>query len=228
MGGIRSGSFLKRFSLAMALALAAATAAFAILQPVKVLPRIKPLPAFDLIDQNHQYVGIPELLGSLNLISIFPSTAPDASMWIEYLIKVREQLDQDREDGDLPVQLITITPDPVHDTPAVLADFVAANNVPDSNWRFLTGSELAVKLAVGTGLEVYYDTRVQDGQAELVYDRTLVLVDENGIIRAKYTFDDKTVDLIRRDVRMLQQEARSSGVGRAAYEAAHLFLCYPR
>jgi len=56
-----------------------------------------------------------------------------------------------------------------------------------------------------------------------------VLVDGLGIMRAEYRTGAPAPELIARDVNLLVKEAANSdGIARLGYEAAHLFLCYPR
>jgi protein SCO1/2 len=56
-----------------------------------------------------------------------------------------------------------------------------------------------------------------------------VLVDGAGIIRARYRTATPALEMLQRDIELLATEAyNSQGVLRYAYEAAHLFLCYPQ
>ena len=56
-----------------------------------------------------------------------------------------------------------------------------------------------------------------------------MLVDHLGIMRAEYRTGALDPALLARDVNLLLEEAANSqGVVRLGYEAAHLFLCYPR
>ena len=56
-----------------------------------------------------------------------------------------------------------------------------------------------------------------------------VLVDHLGIMRADYRTGVLDPALLVRDVNLLVEEAANSdGIARLGYEAAHLFLCYPR
>jgi protein SCO1/2 len=56
-----------------------------------------------------------------------------------------------------------------------------------------------------------------------------MLVDGSGIIRAEYRTATPDMAIIERDINLLLEEAENiDGPSRYAYEAAHLFLCYPR
>lgn len=227
---MRLHPLVTKIAIVLALVIAASVAAFAIFQPIKVLPRIHSLPAFDLVDQDGNYFGVPEFLGSLTLVSFFTASDPVALQWLERLAELQEQIDADPEAVDVPLQIVAISLDPKNDTQEVLSGLARRLGLDQQRWSFLTGSELALKLAVGTGFGVFYTDSVDDnnGGSGIVYDRTLILVDERGFVRARYTADEKGVARVPSDVEMLREEARSSGAGRVVYEAAHLFLCYPR
>ena len=62
------------------------------------------------------------------------------------------------------------------------------------------------------------------------FDPTLVLVDGWGVIRGEYKYQTILSDAYKivRHLGILGEEIRnSSGAASLAYEAAHLFLCYP-
>ena len=122
---------------------------------------------------------------------------------------------------------MTISVDPGRDTPQALAS-VAAEVAPNDSsipWHFLVGSETATKLVVGGGFEVYFNAE----EPNVEFDPRYILVDSVGIIRAVYHTAAPDPALIARDLDLLTGEMRnSSGVARVGYEAAHLFVCYPR
>lgn len=130
----------------------------------------------------------------------------------------------DRE--GVPVRLLTISFDPEHDTPPVLAGYARSLGADPAVWQFLTGDPTRLKHVAGGGFEVYY---APDNKGGVQFDPTLVLVDWAGIVRARYdlrTAPPET-ERILEHIALLTKEARSStGPARLAYEAAHLFLCY--
>jgi protein SCO1/2 len=83
-----------------------------------------------------------------------------------------------------------------------------------------------LKQIIGGGFGVYY-TASEDGS--FVFDPTFVLVDGAGIVRARYRGETLNLTTLQRDIKLIAQEAQNSdGAMRLAYEAAHLFLCYPK
>lgn len=122
--------------------------------------------------------------------------------------------------------MVTVSFDPRRDTPERLREYAARLRGEDENWHFLTGAPDRLKWMIGGGFSVFYDAR-DDGT--FTFDPAFMLVDGTGILRAEYRTATPEVDRVLRDVGLVAQEAnKSKGANRAAYEAAHLFLCYPR
>ena len=68
--------------------------------------------------------------------------------------------------------------------------------------------------------------KVEDGKVKL--EPSLMIVDGLGILRAEYRRGIPPVEIALRDIDLLLTESRNStGLTKYAYEAAHLFLCYP-
>ncbi|HLS88229.1 MAG TPA: SCO family protein [Sphingobacteriaceae bacterium] len=213
--------------------------AFAVFRPLQVLPRIRPLPPWVLTDHTGQSYSSADVRDKTLLVGFLATRDPQVSQRLSQLkefwaeAKARqEQWAAGSRDGagapDLQVALITV--DPEHDDPPTLAAFAADHGLDREGWRLLTGSPLSVKLVVGGGLEVFYGP-VQNGagpDAPPVYEPVLVLLDGTGMIRGRYMGDPLATDLLLRDLELLQREMVSTGAQRLGYEAAHLFLCYPR
>ncbi len=216
----------RRLGIGAVIALALGVFAFATLQPVKVLPRMQLAPGFVLTDQDGAVVTNESLRGHIVLYT-FGYTRCDSRC--DVLNATMRQAQAGLANLDLagvPVRLATISFDPEHDTPAVLAGYARSVGADPAVWRFLTGDPTRLKHVLGGGFEVYY---APDAKGGFQFDPALVLVDWAGIVRAKY--DLRTAapepERILEHMALLAKEARSStGPARLAYEAAHLFLCY--
>ena len=206
------------------------TLAFAIFRPILVLPRIHLAPGFTLQDETGQRFTSEDLRGQLTLYNFTytrcagqeGSPCPATG---EVMRAVQTRLPE-VETGGIPVSLVTISFDPERDTPAVLSQY-ADQVTPDThNWHFLTGAADRLKWIIGGGFGVYYNAN-EDGS--FTFDPAFMLVDGAGILRAEYRTAAPEIDRILRDIGLVAKEANDSqGAKRAAYEAAHLFLCYPR
>lgn len=198
---------------------------FVIARPVQVLPRISQAPAFMLTDQDGRWMSDADLRGSILLINFAHTRCGERCAAMERsLLTVVDSL---RADGRLGtrVRLATITVDADGDTPDVLRAYAARLNVAAQEWIFLTGSARELKQLIGGEYGVYY--RVNGETVDLV-DQRVVLVDETGLLRAEYDGARLDPAIILRDIGLVEQEANSSDAARPIYEAAHIFVCYPR
>jgi protein SCO1/2 len=200
--------------------------AFAIFQPIQVLPRITVAPAYSFTDQNGNRLTSEDMRGSLVLYTFAHSGCQSPCVpTTDILASLQPELAQVALDG-IPLRFVTIYVDPVEATPAKLSVIADELRADADQWRLVTGDAAQLKNVVGGGFRTYYD---QDTDGHLVVDPVFVLVDGWGIVRATYRTSSPDPDLLTRDLRLIVQEARNStGVSRYAYEAAHLFMCYPR
>ncbi len=200
--------------------------AFIFFEPVKVLPKIRPAPGYNLVDQEGQPFGTENLRGSITVYSITytgcAGSCPDQTTRMSEL-----QVALAAAESPVPVRLVTLSVDTFRDTPAVLRAYGVAHGADFGRWTFLTGSEADVRRVAGRGYEVFY-SRQPDQSYKL--DTRMFLVDGWGIIRAVYGTDDyiPSVERLLRDIRLVSEEAAAmNGPSALAYEAAQLFGCFP-
>jgi len=187
---------------ALPIAVVVALVGFATLRPLTVLPRLGPAPGFALTDQDGRPLTSEDLRGSVVLYSFIAGCQPPCA----------------------PVRLVTIAVDPAA-TPDLRATAAMLGADP-ARWTLASGEPARLKQIVGTGFGVFYGPAA--GGAVAV-DPALVLVDGWGLVRADYRAPLPPADQVLRDLRLVTDEARqSTGLARYAYEAAHLFACYPR
>lgn len=96
-------------------------------------------------------------------------------------------------------RLISITFDPEHDTPAVLADFAAKHDSDPAVWTWLTGDRvttdrLAAKFGVGL-------IREKDTPTEVIHNLRTTLVDGAGRVVRIYSGSDWTPAAVLADIR---------------------------
>jgi protein SCO1/2 len=197
---------------------------FVTLQPVQVLPRMELAPGYTLVDQHGNQVTSEDMRGQFTIYTfgysgcLAPCVDPNLAM-----SEIQAALPAIDTKG-VPVRLVTISFDAEHDGSEKLAAYAARLGADDSVWRFLTGGPARLKNAIGGGFGVYYQ-RNNDGS--FIFDPMFVLVDGNGIVRARYRTATPEIETIARHLELAATEVQNSqGAGRLAYEAAHLFLCY--
>ncbi len=204
--------------------------AFATFKPILVLPRMGLGPGFLMTDQNSARLTNEDLRGQLvlynftytNCVAPCPETGTVMRL-------VQEQLPQMGTRG-LPVTLVTLSFDPERDNAAQLRRYAERFGADPAIWRLATGEAMTLKYTIGGGFGVYYQANpAGDAKGDFTFEPMFVLVDGAGIVRAKYRTATPDLTILQRDIELVAKEVdESTGAGRLVYEAAHLFVCYPK
>ncbi len=204
-----------------------AVMAFAIFEPIQVLPRIRLSPGYLLADQEGASFTSEDVRGDIVLYTFrYSGCGEECDGLDETMMAVRDRIGE-VDLGDTEFRLVTISFDPATDTTEVLtaeADEVGADGL---QWRFATGEEAHLANVVKAGFKVWYE---ENDDGSFSFDPTLILVDGWGVIRGEYEYRTlkSDADKIIHHLDILTAEIRNaSGAAGLAYEAAHLFLCYP-
>ena len=110
------------------------------------------------------------------------------------------------------VRLVTLSFDPVHDTPAVMrryANGAIAERAPGLEWTFLTTGSPRELLPIldGFGQDVQIERRPRAGQApRLGHVLKVFLIDPRGMIREIYTTSYLFPDVLLNDIETLRRE----------------------
>jgi protein SCO1/2 len=204
----------------------AGVVAFATIQPVKVLPRIRPAPAFTVFDQAGQRVTNEDVRGQIVLYTFSAARCGPACEPGDAIMAAVQAEASRLSAGGLNLLLVTMLFDADRGAPAAAQAFAQAHAADPVRWRVVSGDPAGLKQTIGGGFEVYYAAKPDGGYN---YEPALVLVDGLGIIRGEYRAQAQNLDAatIVRQIEVLQSEVRNSaGANRLAYEAAHFFLCY--
>lgn len=198
---------------------------FITFRPILVLPRRAVAPGFAFTNQAGEQLSNEDLRGKIVLYNFTyancgEACAPDLALMAEMQERIGAM-----DTGDVPIQLVTISFDPERDDPGMLAQLAETVGANPEQWSFVTGNPIVLKSVIGGGFSTYYNQR-EDGS--FLYDPTFMLVDGNGILRGTYRKLLPEPEILERDINLLVEEVHNSkGVNKYAYEAAHLFLCYP-
>lgn len=215
-------------ALALVVLLVLGVLAFAIFQPVKVLPRIRLSPGFVLVDQHGNRLTNEDLRGKTVLYTFLYTNCGAACDEQNATMREVQSRLAEVNVANMPVEFVTISFDPERDTPERLQAYADAVGADGVQWRFATADPSRIKQLVGLGFEVYY---TPDGQGGFRFDPAYVLVDGWGIVRGEYKHqvEVRDADRILRHIGVLSEEVKKSkGANKLVYEAAHLFLCYAR
>jgi protein SCO1 len=167
-------------------------------------------PPFQLTDQTGALFSTQDLAGRAALVDFIYTHCTDACpMLSANFSEAQRKLADQRLLGSKAV-LLSVSVDPMHDTPAVLSEFGQRFKADPATWKFLTGDFDAVWDVV-TGFKV--QTRPPrppvdapaPGGTELTHTTRIVLLDPQGQVRAYLNGDDATpdemVDAVRRVIR---------------------------
>lgn len=160
------------------------------------LPRFRPVPAFELVDQGGEKVNLEALRGKVWVGTFMFTNCSNAcpGMAAE-LLKIQKTI---RNEGGLDgnLRLVSFSLDPGRDTPKQLAEYSAQQGIDPSRWSFLRGArEDVVRLCEqGFGLIAGGGQDAGEGLGVPHSDR-FVLVDAKGIIRGYYRPSSVSGDL---------------------------------
>lgn len=197
--------------------------AFTIFEPIQVLPRIRLAPGFIMADQAGASFTSEDMRGQVTLYSFaHAGCGEDCAEMTATLAEVRDRLDGvDLAGADF--EIVTVSFDPT-DTSEDLSVAAADAGADGETWRWATvANEEAV---IGSGFRVFFEQT----DAGYRFDPVFIIVDGYGVIRGEYRYQTLVDDADRlvSHVNLLGEELRNStGAATVAYEAAHLFLCYP-
>jgi protein SCO1/2 len=216
-----------RVVAAVVLVLALGAVAFATFQPIKVLPRIRLAPGFSFVDQNGVSFTSDTARGKVVLYSFgYGDCGERCSATYRTLSEIVQRAKTEADLGGAELDIVTVSLDPAADLPH-LGEVAAASGADGSGWRWVSGDPDLTKTVVGSGFKVFYEPQ-PDGSVR--FDEAFVLVDGWGVVRGEYRYSTLTDDAAKlvRHIGVLGEELRNSnGVASLAYEAAHIFLCYP-
>lgn len=163
-----------------------------------VTPQGDPAPPFRLTDQDGNPLALSDLRGKAVLLDFIYTSCPGPCPILTGLhVEVQRALAPALRDR---VRLVSISLDPLRDTPAVLREYARKRGADTANWSFLTGAPDAIE-AVLKGYGVG-SARQPDGTiAHLV---VTFLIDGNGQIVQRYIgLDAHDPEQLRADLERL-------------------------
>jgi protein SCO1/2 len=205
-----------------------AAIAFAVFEPIQVLPRLRLAPGYSLDDQAGSSFTSETVRGSVTLYTFASLSCDDECEQQEETMQVvQERVANEIDLGDTDFRLVTIVLDgePSVQQLATTARRVGADGM---TWTVVGGEAGELQTVVGSGFGRFFEVDPEDSSVR--FDPGFVLVDGAGVIRGDYRYqtlaDD--ADKLVRHIGILASELKyANGSAAVAYEAAHLFLCYP-
>jgi protein SCO1/2 len=134
-------------------------------------------PDFALYDQDGHVVQLNRFRGKQIMLNFIYTRCPIATMCPTSTAKMMQTQRLAREAGVKNLELISVSLDPVYDTPGVLKDYAQSRGIDLSNFSFLTGPQNAVQdLLAQCGVIAEF----KDGL--LNHTLATLLIDGNGTI----------------------------------------------
>jgi protein SCO1/2 len=167
----------------------------------KDVPVLGQLPEFSLVDQNEQAFDRNTMEGKL-WVSAFVfthcrSTCPRITAHMKGL--------QSRVSDVPSAHFVSVSVDPRNDTPEVIKAYMTKNELDESNWRFVTGEEEAIRHVVVDGFRVGLgdaDSKAA-GAEDIMHSNSFVLVDAAAQVRGYYRANNDGIGDLERDLRAL-------------------------
>jgi protein SCO1 len=187
---------VRRCLLALALALAVISVAC---QQQPALDVYGTAPAFTLTDQSGTAFDSTVLQGKVTLLDFVYTHCTDACPVLSATFAQAQRRLTDEKLIGSRVMLVSLSVDPDHDTPPVLAEYAQRFKADTESWKFLTGDWDQV-FDVVTGFKVA--TRPPrppagapaPGGTELTHSTRIVLIDAQGLVRGYLDGQDATAD----------------------------------
>lgn len=200
----------------VALAVAFALHRFARPAP-EPLPVLAQIPDFALTDQHGRNVGKGDLAGAPFVADlVFTRCVLACPLMTTKMAALDRALpalaaDASASAATPPARLVSISVDPEHDRPEVLADYASRYDASD-RWLFLTGGRDEIHRLAGEGLKLGFDPNpplVPLIPGENIFHSTrFVLVDGAGRVRGYYDSQDgEELARLRQDLSRLIAEA---------------------
>jgi protein SCO1/2 len=165
------------------------------------LPVLKQAPNFTLNNLEGQQLKLSDSNGKVRLVEFLFTSCPDICPMTTFnMVKMQDELKKSNQWGNQ-VQFLSITFDPLKDTPEVFKKYGDRLKMDYSGWTLLTGSE-AETAAVAKDFGVLVQ-KMPDGQ--FVHTVTsLFLVDGTGKIRKIFAMgDDMNNEEILKSIRQI-------------------------
>jgi protein SCO1 len=141
------------------------------------LERLAPAPQFTLTAQDGNTVSTADFKGKIWVANfIFTRCAGPCPLMTSRMAEVNQAIG--KKDPD--VELVSITVDPEHDTPAVLKEYGEHVGASPERWKFLTGPRDQIEAVVMKG---FLQTLGKEPSGTPIHSTRFVLVDRDGWMR---------------------------------------------
>jgi len=175
--------------------------------PSRAVALGQPVPDFELTDQRRRAVRLSELAGRVVAVTFIytrcplPDVCPRlSSNFARLQERFRARLGRD-------LTLFSITFDPQHDRPDVLADHARGWKAEPEGWRFLTGTLDEVRRVCGLfGVDFWPD------EGLITHSMRTAIIDRQGRLAANLTGNQFTASELGDLVETVLKDSRTAGI----------------
>ena len=146
----------------------------------KLLPEAELAPDFALVDQDGHPRRLSEYRGRVVLLDfVYTDCQGPCSLVTGLHVDVQKALSPEARRG---VQFLSVSLDPVHDTPLALGRYAKLRGADLSDWAFLTGPpDDVAKL-----LQAYGVGTIRQGEGQIEHNVVAFLIDPEGRVARRY------------------------------------------
>lgn len=178
------------------------------------LPNLGTVPAFSLVDERGQKFTQEALRGHPTIVDfIFTRCDTICPVVTMTMARLQDKLLDRRAEA---VKLLSISVDPTHDSPAVLAKYAQHYGALADKWRFVTGPLDQIKALVEGPFmnSMIVEGVAPSGAPQISHNGYYILVDADLQIRGVYDSNDvQKLDVLQHHARFLARTQRSYKFG---------------
>lgn len=162
---------------------------------------------YSLVNQNGNQVEFPQIIkGKIAVVGYIYTNCPDiCPLTTNNMQRIQKEVAKDKIDN---IEFVSISFDPLTDTPEVLRKYAEIRNLNLNNWVFLTGQKTIIDSLIkqaGVFAAINDSTVLKSGKKNYYYVHTdrIQLIDEEGNILKNYKGSKINIDEIVADIKKL-------------------------
>ncbi|MEA2163796.1 MAG: hypothetical protein QOK37_1923 [Thermoanaerobaculia bacterium] len=166
------------------------------------LPKLFPIPEAQLVSEENKPVRMSEMKGSIVVYDfIFTHCAGTCPLMTATMRRLTKKIPK-----DAPVRFVSISVDPIRDTPQILRDY-AMHVRNDPRWTFLTGDRKTIVNLSVKGFKLAAGDTTDSANESVLHSAKFIVADRNGVIRDYYSAtNDDAVEHVEGVVKELLKE----------------------
>jgi len=150
---------------------------------VAAMPPIGEIPAFRFTTQEGKPLTREDLLGKVWVADfVFTRCTGPCPLMTSRMAELAKGLAKAKD-----VRLVSVSVDPEHDTPAVLAEYAGRMTADPSQWIFLTGPKPEIEAFARKGM---FQVLAYDGKGVPTHSTRFLVIDREGRIRRTRNLDE--------------------------------------